>query len=464
MKSEIKISFFFLIISMNINAQDANYGIGESNIFVQPVPSQGNSAGMDFNLPNGNFVADLTKEYKVSFDSELNEVNVEEMEFVEQTFSPLRTGTEYIEINELNNSENPNPLLADFYYSVVCEARVYGYGWYLNYDWTNFQERLTTLGNQGYRIENIDTYGRNIFNYAGTWTQDGKGWAWVLNYTSLNDFVNVLNNWPNSSPRYRPIDFSISPSGSQLYYGAVAIADNLAFNWIFNENNSNTFITWINNQYNSGLRLVEIQLYRNTSGTFMCGGISKPGSFAQQVAFNINYNEFINLNNQYNNSGYRLVDFDQYYVNGQLLFGGLWNNDGIGGAWTLNEHNVTTFQNTINNFIGNGFKPMVLDVYDADWAVSVSDNSVPYGFALEQNYPNPFNPSTTIKFSIPEKMNVTLKIFDLLGIEITTLINEELEAASYQTKFNADNLSSGIYFYQLSCPNFIINKKMLLIK
>jgi hypothetical protein len=425
---------------------------------------------------------DLTKDYRVSFSSETNEIKVDEIELTNEEITPVYTGTAKIELQDINyNKENDESYLADFYYSMILESRVYNWAWYLNYDWGNFLERLNTLANQGFRIENFDTYGRNIFNYAGTWTSDGAGWAWVLNYTDLNSFINVLNNWPNSSPRYRPIDFTISPNGSQLYYGAVAKADNLAFNWIFNENHTSNFITWINNQYNAGLRLVEIQLYRNSSGTLMCAGISKTATFAQQVAINLNYSEFQNLNAQYNGQGYRLVDFDQYYVNGTLLFGGLWNNDGIGGAWSINNHDVTNFQNTIASYISSGFKPMMVDVYDADWAVSVDDNiQIIKNYSLHQNFPNPFNPSTTIKYSIPTPEFITLKVYDILGSEVATLVNEEKPAGSYEVEFNPSsinhqlspgssfrlvrNLVSGIYFCRLQTDNYSKTIKMLYLK
>lgn len=90
-------------------------------------------------------------------------------------------------------------------------------------------------------------------------------------------------------------------------------------------------------------------------------------------------------------------------------------------------------------------------------------------FALEQNYPNPFNPTTKISFTIPSSGNdlsafTTLKIYDILGREITALVNEKKSAGHYEIDFNASNLSSGIYFYTLSSGNFIQTKKMLVIK
>jgi lysophospholipase L1-like esterase len=99
---------------------------------------------------------------------------------------------------------------------------------------------------------------------------------------------------------------------------------------------------------------------------------------------------------------------------------------------------------------------------------------VPNGYALLQNYPNPFNPSTKIEYSIPEENFVTLKVYDVLGSEIATLVNGKKSAGYYEVNFsaingsasggNAANLSSGIYYYKLSAGNFSQAKKMILIK
>jgi len=89
---------------------------------------------------------------------------------------------------------------------------------------------------------------------------------------------------------------------------------------------------------------------------------------------------------------------------------------------------------------------------------------VPEKYNLEQNYPNPFNPSTKIKFSIPANSLVKVRIFDILGKEVTTLINEKLSAGIYEVNFNANGLSSGVYFYRLEAGNFTDIKRMMLVK
>lgn len=96
---------------------------------------------------------------------------------------------------------------------------------------------------------------------------------------------------------------------------------------------------------------------------------------------------------------------------------------------------------------------------------SVDDQvATPSKFELAQNYPNPFNPATTIKFTIPEKNHVTLKVFDMLGREVSTLVNEIKDAGTHFVKFAGKDLPSGIYLYTLTAGNYTATKKMMLVK
>lgn len=88
----------------------------------------------------------------------------------------------------------------------------------------------------------------------------------------------------------------------------------------------------------------------------------------------------------------------------------------------------------------------------------------PNEFTLDQNYPNPFNPSTSIQYRVSSISQVILKVYDVLGNEVATIVNEEKSAGSYEVKFDAAGLSSGMYFYKLQTDNFVETKKMLLLK
>jgi M6 family metalloprotease-like protein len=99
-----------------------------------------------------------------------------------------------------------------------------------------------------------------------------------------------------------------------------------------------------------------------------------------------------------------------------------------------------------------------------DQVIINSDKNQVETFHLSQNYPNPFNPSTTIRYSVPISEFVSLKIYDALGNEVATLVNEEKPAGNYEVDFNAAGFSSGIYFYKLQAGSFVATKKMILMK
>jgi len=88
----------------------------------------------------------------------------------------------------------------------------------------------------------------------------------------------------------------------------------------------------------------------------------------------------------------------------------------------------------------------------------------PKEFKLEQNFPNPFNPTTKIQYQLPTDAKVTLKVYDILGSEVTTLVNEEQEAGYKEVQFNGNNIASGMYVYRLTAGNFISTKKMMMVK
>jgi ligand-binding sensor domain-containing protein len=155
-------------------------------------------------------------------------------------------------------------------------------------------------------------------------------------------------------------------------------------------------------------------------------------------------------------------------------FGGLAKFDGV--RWTIyNKWNSGLPDNWVWAIAIDGQGNKWIGTYNGGLAVyreggvilpvEVKETSeIPSKFTLYQNYPNPFNPSTTIEFDIPERTNVKLVIYDILGREIETLIDKELEPGKYKINFTATNLPSGVYFYTLRTPKFTKTNKMLLIK
>jgi hypothetical protein len=108
---------------------------------------------------------------------------------------------------------------------------------------------------------------------------------------------------------------------------------------------------------------------------------------------------------------------------------------------------------------GPKFPVKILSVTEAG-----ENSNQPDDFILYQNYPNPFNPTTNIAFRISDFGFISLKVFDLLGNEVATLVNEEKFPGEYEVSFNATELTSGLYFYRLETDNSVLTKKMLLLK
>jgi hypothetical protein len=137
-----------------------------------------------------------------------------------------------------------------------------------------------------------------------------------------------------------------------------------------------------------------------------------------------------------------------YIASGQFL--------GEDIATTITSENISFSAEHLSSFGGGGDNLVGID--------DENNSELPSVYELEQNYPNPFNPTTNISFSIPESGNVSIKVYNTLGAEITTLISENMPAGNHVVTFDATDLPTGIYFYSLNSNNVSMTKKMLLLK
>jgi hypothetical protein len=153
----------------------------------------------------------------------------------------------------------------------------------------------------------------------------------------------------------------------------------------------------------------------------------------------------------------------------QYKYGANWGLPSNGGA---NDNEAGVADDHFLNLTSNIWSGTVMNVFgetgehtlDEATGLEVLDNVVPDVYSLDQNYPNPFNPTTVIRFSVPKSDIVTLKVYDLLGQEVATLLNEFKTAGSYEVSFNASNLTTGMYVYTITSGQFVASKKMILIK
>jgi hypothetical protein len=155
-------------------------------------------------------------------------------------------------------------------------------------------------------------------------------------------------------------------------------------------------------------------------------------------------NFYYGYNYDYLNKRHYVLDAKDFVVSGELAI----------------YDSTGTF---VDNFITGVAPRRVLLKYN-NMPSSVSEENVVSSYLLEQNYPNPFNPNTKIKFTLPEATDVKLKVYDVLGTNVTTLLNENKAVGVYEIDFNGSQLSSGIYFYKLETKAFTQIKKMILMK
>ena len=150
------------------------------------------------------------------------------------------------------------------------------------------------------------------------------------------------------------------------------------------------------------------------------------------------------------------VDF---FPNGNILIG-----NGATSSVKLFDSNGNYIEDFIPSGSGGLITPNAVVIREIN-VLSVDDNTLKSNsFILEQNYPNPFNPTTNIRFRIADRGFATLKVFNVLGNEIETLVNKELEEGEYKFTFDASGIPSGVYFYQLKVGSFIQTNKMVYLK
>lgn len=160
-------------------------------------------------------------------------------------------------------------------------------------------------------------------------------------------------------------------------------------------------------------------------------------------------------------SGKEKLAFEKYDPNGNL-------------KWTAYNSDSATYTNVFDFLVDSSYnlyatgthadQVITLKFVQTPTLINTSLNEIPSEYKLEQNYPNPFNPVTTIDFQLPKDVNVKIKVYDVSGKEIKTLIDEFKQAGSYNISFDGSNLSSGVYFYRIEAGDFVQTKRMVLLK
>ena len=130
----------------------------------------------------------------------------------------------------------------------------------------------------------------------------------------------------------------------------------------------------------------------------------------------------------------------------------------------LKGYKKDLFVNVLNHLTNSWKHAQYALGTDLKKEVTSGSSQLPTEYGMDQNYPNPFNPTTQINYQLPENNHVTLRVYDVLGNLVTTLINNEVEAGYHSVTWNASGIASGIYFYTLRSGSFVATKKLILLK
>ena len=283
--------------------------------------------------------------------------------------------------------------------------------------------------------ECVSQMNADVFRYyplaiGNTWVYNGTGWAGqyikrikVIGSSVINQYLYYkLNNNLNSDTTYVRID---STKGLILF-----------------RNTSNS-CSWLNQETTGDSIAAKI----NDSSSVRCNERAACTDTANEQIFNLIKERKIFYNQYFEGTETRkyVMDFGsiQIYTTGPTWY----------YTWIL--------KGCIINGIVYGDTSLT--------GLNKISSEVPESFSLSQNYPNPFNPTTKIRFSIPQVGNgrdrsARIIVYDILGREIQTLVNEQLSPGTYEVEFDGTNYPSGVYFYTLKTGNFLANKKMILLK
>jgi len=390
--------------------------------------------------------------------------------FTEKSFCTLPTTS----LKNNNSDKVLDSLICDYQtklaynYNNDLSLNYFTFANWFNGEWIITDKRTNTYNFEGY----LETVLWEWFNaISGEWTKDARD---VYNYDSLGNKVYHLHQNYNGQEFVN--DFKYESS----YDSANNLVSSVSQDWIDsiwvnrskfiyaytpeNVNDTALFQVWTNEQwindrmnilkYDEELNIISNLAKRWDGNNWLNLG---RGTFEYDINNNrvLEYWEIANNKNWEN--WFRIFYEYDYKNNLTHLFGEEW----VGGQW-VPEYEPLIITNPDGIIIGFLAKEIFL-YYSPPTSVG-SEKNITYGFSLLQNFPNPFNSTTHIMYTIPQPGRVTLKVFDLMGSEVASLLDRYQSKGEYDVIFQPESLSSGIYFYQLQTDNFILTKKLILLK
>jgi len=280
---------------------------------------------------------------------------------------------------------------------------------------------------------------------SNTYPQDGKiYWQRTITGTALFDSQNMTVNISHTGN----IQYEIGNGFAFYTYNEQATGTSSTGSLSINVNEG--YWSFIGNDSNLSKFVMNTEITNNSSGNFSGTTYQYQNAKVFWAAASVIYGGYYNM----------VVDPNQWIAQGTMLKNG----QGYGIIQFDGPVIEGTYGPDLVLHLNNGTDIFLHTLIDFPTSIIENENYNLLGFELMQNYPNPFNPNTTFKYSIPNESKVIIKVYDILGNEIETLINEEKPVGTYELNWYAANLPSGVYFYRLQAGSFVETRKMILLR
>ncbi|MBI5403003.1 MAG: T9SS type A sorting domain-containing protein [Ignavibacteriae bacterium] len=297
----------------------------------------------------------------------------------------------------------------------------------------------------GLPIVSIKTFSvSNSFIFAGGFNLLGDFCLFKSSNNGVNwSTTNLINQTINALTAFNNLIFAGT-------YNGIYISSNQGSNWILSNNGLTNHTIW-------SITRSDNNIYTGTNnGIYLTSNqgqswVNISNSSTSQAILSVVVHESKIIVGTYSNGIYLSTDQGTTWLN---------KNQGFNQIFPINVliiSNNFLIAGTRGNYVWRRLLSEIIGIQKIG-------SNIPDKYSLSQNYPNPFNPSTNIKYQITNNKLVTLKVFDILGKEIATLVKEKQNAGTYEATFDGSGLTSGIYFYRLTCGDFSETKRMVLIK
>lgn len=475
--------FSVLLICLTSIITPQNKNLRESLRRVHQIDNQKGLRAIKFHIEKNEAIHKKHSLNKHNKGEESNEIIFRPVKFTKNGHDTVNYATEFVTYT-YDNSGNP---LTEITQQIQAGVRINRIRINYTYDnqgnnltdlyekwedsaWVNIYKYTSTYDDAGNLITNIeemwkDSKWENVSRYTTTYDDSGRWLTELLEFWDNGDWVNDARYTAS-----RDNSGNLLTDLSEIWFKDAWIND-FKTSYTY-ENNGNSILEidqiwedgeWVDffrfsATYNNGFWLTELyEDYDDSTNSWV-------PTYRYTATYDNSNNLLVDLAEEWTGDTWvnfvrRIYNYDN---NNNSIHGEnfVWRNN----AWRPEQGTLVLYYDNHDKSLN--CTALVADIEYTSFVISGVDDeqSTSVSFSLAQNYPNPFNPVTNISFSLPRESNVNLKVYDLLGNEIITLLDEHKSSGTHHVQFNGGSLSSGVYFYKIETGEFTSTKKLILMK